>query len=225
MFLENKYTKWYNSIIEKAKKTNRNKKDDVYYESHHIIPKSLGGKEEVLLTAKEHFICHLLLCRMFTGSNKHKMINVLIKMTYSKSDGQKRYTSKSFSLVRKLIAEKNSEMFKGVPKSENVKKNMKGHSGTWKREEKHKKYTSERQKGKPLKWTLLSNEDNDKKIILEKISNKMKHDNPMCNEEYKNKMIQTLKKKKWWTNGIEDIFSESCPEGYINGRSKNRKVK
>ncbi len=137
-FLENKYTRWYQTIIKKAQIENRSHLDNVYYESHHIIPKCMGGNEEVLLTAKEHFICHLLLCRMVEGVNKHKMINALIKMAYCKSNGQYRYTARSFSLVRKFIAEKNSEMFKGVPKSEKARQNMKGRSGTWKREDRHK---------------------------------------------------------------------------------------
>ena len=138
MYLDNKYTRWYQKIINEAKLKNRKKSDGEYYESHHIIPKCMGGKEEVLLTAKEHYICHLLLCRMTTGSDKHKMINALIKMAFSKSEGQHRHSARSYSLVRKLIAEKNSEMFRGVAKSERVRNNMKGRSGTWKREDKHK---------------------------------------------------------------------------------------
>lgn len=138
MFLENKYTKWYYSIINEAKKSNRIKKDGAYYESHHIIPRCLGGIEEVLLTAKEHFICHLLLCRMTTGSNKHKMINALIKMAYANGKGQERYSSRSFSLIRTLIAEKNREMFRGKKKSEKTRNNMKGRSGKWIRTEEYK---------------------------------------------------------------------------------------
>lgn len=142
MFLENKYSKWYFSIIEKSKDSNRKKlkrnhKDYVYYESHHVIPKSFGGNEKVLLTAKEHFICHLLLCRMLEGTNKHKMINALIKMSFSKSKGQERYTSRTFSLVRKLIAQKNSETFKGKKKTEKTRNNMKGRSGAYKRTKEH----------------------------------------------------------------------------------------
>ena len=95
MFIKNKYTKWYNLIIDNAKLQLRKKKNGMYYESHHIIPKSMGGVEEVLLTAKEHYICHLLLCKMVTGKDKHKMINALIKMSFSKSKGQERYTAKS----------------------------------------------------------------------------------------------------------------------------------
>jgi hypothetical protein len=38
LFLENKYSKWYFSIIEKSQSNNES-----YLEKHHIIPKSLGG--------------------------------------------------------------------------------------------------------------------------------------------------------------------------------------
>lgn len=147
MYIQNKYTNWYYNIVNKAQSENRKKKQGIYYESHHIIPESFGGTEEVLLTAKEHFICHLLLCRMTTGNNKHKMINALIRMSFSKSKGQKRYTSKSFSLVRKFIAEKNSEMFKGKPKSEETKRRMKGVNGKWKRTKEYCKKLSDSRKG------------------------------------------------------------------------------
>jgi hypothetical protein len=65
VFIQNKYTKCYNRIIERAQLYHRTKKKDTYFESHHILPKSLGGIDssdnKILLTAKEHFICHLLL--------------------------------------------------------------------------------------------------------------------------------------------------------------------
>lgn len=45
-------------------------KKDAYYESHHIQPKSCGGTNEkinlVLLTPREHFLCHLLLPKMMS---------------------------------------------------------------------------------------------------------------------------------------------------------------
>lgn len=59
------YKRIYESIIDNAKSKNRKKSKDFYYEKHHIIPKCLGGNDDkcnlVLLTAKEHFICHHLL--------------------------------------------------------------------------------------------------------------------------------------------------------------------
>jgi hypothetical protein len=73
LFLQNKYSKCYFRIIEKSKSR---KLDDIYVEKHHIFPKSLDGdnsKENVIeLTAKEHFICHLLLTKM-TENNFQKL--------------------------------------------------------------------------------------------------------------------------------------------------------
>lgn len=77
MFIPNKYTKIYFQIINRAKsRTNLQ-----YVESHHILPKSMGGSNKsdnlVLLTAREHYICHLLLTRMTTGTDKQKMFLAL----------------------------------------------------------------------------------------------------------------------------------------------------
>lgn len=69
VFIENKYTAWYFSIIETAKKR---QKPTGYTEKHHIIPKALGGSNDisnlVILTAKEHYIVHHLLTKMITNS-------------------------------------------------------------------------------------------------------------------------------------------------------------
>lgn len=77
MFNETKYTKWYMSIIDRR----RSEAASGYTESHHIIPKSLGGSNHstnrVTLTAKEHFVCHLLLTRMTSGVNRQKMFLAL----------------------------------------------------------------------------------------------------------------------------------------------------
>lgn len=73
MFISNKYTKWYYNIINVAK---MNQHSD-YVEKHHIIPKSLGGNNTksniVRLSARQHFICHLLLVKMTEGDNQQKM--------------------------------------------------------------------------------------------------------------------------------------------------------
>ena len=73
-FVDNKYTKWYFSIVNNAKENPRSG----YTEQHHIIPRSLGGSNQsdnlVNLSAREYFICHLLLQKMTEGRNKDKMI-------------------------------------------------------------------------------------------------------------------------------------------------------
>ena len=99
MFKDNKYTTWYFQICLNAKL----RKIDGYIERHHIIPKSLGGsnkKENIVgLTAKEHFICHLLLPNMVeTKDQKYKMEWALHRLTFA---NDKKYTSMQYELVRK----------------------------------------------------------------------------------------------------------------------------
>ena len=59
------YQKVYNAIIENR----RNNKPMGYVEIHHVLPKSLGGTDDplnlVALTAREHFLCHYLLAKMY----------------------------------------------------------------------------------------------------------------------------------------------------------------
>jgi hypothetical protein len=75
MFIQNKYHKWYFNIIKKRSTLNY----QGYTEKHHIIPKSLGGSNDnanlVNLSAREHFICHLLLMKMTEGQAKYKMVH------------------------------------------------------------------------------------------------------------------------------------------------------
>ena len=73
MFIESRYFKIYFQIVERA----RGRSLNCYAEKHHIVPRSLGGLDDdeniAVLTAREHFICHLLLTRMTFGSDRQKM--------------------------------------------------------------------------------------------------------------------------------------------------------
>lgn len=95
MYLDNKYTGWYNTIIENSK----NRNISGYTEKHHIIPRSLGGTDDssnlAILTAREHFICHLLLTKMTTGNDRYKMCFALHMITNAKNIGEGRYTPTS----------------------------------------------------------------------------------------------------------------------------------
>lgn len=102
-----KYTNWYNQLIESRK--GRILPDNVYAEHHHILPRSLGGSDDktnlVKLTAKEHFIAHLLLARIHSGQNGMKMVHALRRML----TGNNRYTptnSRTYELIRKMSMSK-----------------------------------------------------------------------------------------------------------------------
>jgi len=90
LFQTNKFSNCYAFLIERArsqKRRRRNKahSDYIYYESHHITPKSMGGgngaENLILLTAREHFICHWLLTKMCLNQEDHyKMLCALNRM-------------------------------------------------------------------------------------------------------------------------------------------------
>lgn len=71
------YKNIYNKLITKAKSEIRVKSDTVYYEAHHIKPRSFGDEGDcrntnhpniVLLTPKEHYLAHVLLVAIYPNS-------------------------------------------------------------------------------------------------------------------------------------------------------------
>jgi hypothetical protein len=112
----NKYNQWYANITERAK----NRVLETYTESHHIVPRSLGGGDEadnlVNLTAREHFVCHWLLVKMTTGQEHHKMLNAL-RMMRAKKQGQQRYntkiTARVYESIKQEYAKLQSKSLKG----------------------------------------------------------------------------------------------------------------
>jgi len=123
IFITNKYTNWYYNIITNAQA--RTLPKEIYVEKHHIIPKSLGGSDSidnlVRLTAREHFICHWLLYKMVSSTNKSKMANAWFRMCQI-NKFQKRYTSRNFELAR--IAFSKNNPFKSDKVIELVKERM-----------------------------------------------------------------------------------------------------
>lgn len=83
------YRNNYLEIIKHAKNQNRKKNMGTYYENHHILPKSLypnwknKKSNKVLLTAREHFLCHYLLCKIYSYNKNsyYKMLNAFQRMS------------------------------------------------------------------------------------------------------------------------------------------------
>jgi hypothetical protein len=100
MFINNKYKTWHDNIIAKGK----NRVLDCYKEKHHILPRCLGGKDNkeniVELTAKEHFIVHMLLCKFTEGFAKRKMYFAFNAMCSFKNS--RRYNKVNSRLVEKI---------------------------------------------------------------------------------------------------------------------------
>ena len=110
----NKYEKWYGALIEKRRKNplikDKSNPRYVYCETHHILPKCLGGTNTddnlINLTAREHYVAHLLLVKIYQKKNDK---NAVIRMSLALYSMQKLlnncYRSFSFSsrLYEKLI--------------------------------------------------------------------------------------------------------------------------
>ena len=82
-----------------------------YTEKHHILPRSLGGNDDksnlVDLSAREHYICHLLLTKIYPkGSQEYyKMIKAYNLMAKASSDGQRRDYKINVNLYENLRVE------------------------------------------------------------------------------------------------------------------------
>src|SRR5210317_2591252 len=91
MFIDHKYKKWYDSIIDRAK----NRVLSCYVERHHIIPKSCGGSNDkdnlVPLTAREHYIVHMLLPFCVIKKYKLKMIRGFMYMNVKPKNSKRFY--------------------------------------------------------------------------------------------------------------------------------------
>jgi hypothetical protein len=100
------YVRIYDAIIQKRKAMPY----EGYTETHHILPRSLGGSNSpdnlVKLSAREHFICHYLLVKIHPdGPNHYKMIRAFLMMLVC-GDNQDRYVP---SRKYQMLKEKHSE--------------------------------------------------------------------------------------------------------------------
>jgi hypothetical protein len=187
------YEKHYNQLIETRR--NRICVPNEYYEKHHIIPKSLGGTDTkdnlIFLTAREHFIAHWLLWRIYKNkqmafafySMVHMGKNQLIKSSsvyeecklsrrkFIIENNKKYHTNKKISAKQSKLM---SDKFKNIPKT---------------------------------------------KEHREKISNSLK--NKSKTDEHKNNLSKSLKNYDWSNHLDRNYKISMSNTGEKNGRAKN----
>ena len=129
IFINNKYTLCYFRIINRAKSRN-NINFHTYYERHHIIPRSfyksnsktgwLDGNSEldenkVILSGREHLICHLLLTKMTSGQAYYKAVCAANNMSrYKKGQNRCVATGRIYEIIKRVFAEEHSNRLSGV---------------------------------------------------------------------------------------------------------------
>ena len=117
MFNNMNHLKIYERLIKVAKSENRkrlNKKENnyIYYENHHILPKCMGGLDTednlVLLTAKEHYVCHKLLVYIYP-----KQLNLIFAFRMMSKNSLYNISSRDYEYAKKL--------YNALPTSEKTK--------------------------------------------------------------------------------------------------------
>ena len=97
------YKKLYDKIIENRQ---QNPINEGYSEKHHIKPKSLGGEDNldnlVRLSAREHFICHYLLAKMYKKESFewYKMNHAFLQMKASSITQDRYFNSRLYEALR-----------------------------------------------------------------------------------------------------------------------------
>ncbi len=99
------YHNHYNKLIERAK----NRTIDSYTENHHIIPSCIGGTDNsdnlVRLTAREHFIAHILLVKIYPKEDG--LINAVNIMCIS-NNNQTRVHNRMYGWLKEKFAKNQS---------------------------------------------------------------------------------------------------------------------
>lgn len=175
------YQKTYNSIIKKAKVRDSKKDGYLILERHHIVPKSCGGDNSkdnlVNLTLREHFICHVLLTKIYKYTkHHHKMLRAAFLMTRGGNYNSKTYLDIKEAHVKNLRLQVLTEEHKQKISQSNIGKKLSNE---------HKYKLRELRLGKPQK---PRNEETKKKIS-ESLKGKPK------SEEWKKKLSEELKGK------------------------------
>lgn len=119
IYIPNTYTNIYYRIVNRSFEENRKRSDDRIYEEHHIIPKSCGGSNDpdnlVLLTPKEHYICHRLLPKMVKSKLHYEKMIYALWCLINGNGRSKRYSpsGKIYQMIKEQQSNTRSERMKG----------------------------------------------------------------------------------------------------------------
>lgn len=117
------YKKIYDQLIVKAK----GRKVEGYKEVHHIIPRCLGGSNKVdnlvELTAREHYVAHLLLAKIYGGKLWYAFF-AMCNMDPSKEKSRYRTSSRLYAEAREEVSKQQREARIGTTQNQSTKKKI-----------------------------------------------------------------------------------------------------
>lgn len=169
-FEDNKYTKWYMEIVSKEC-------DDEYTEKHHILPRCLFPEYDkcewnlVKLSARKHFIAHMLLFRMFKeGTMSYgKMITAALRMKNHSSTDKRYLNSRLYEGVKLRMSKFNKQRKWSKEHKDKISNTLKGIiRGPMSVEHKEKMIASKKANHVPKIW--MNKDGIQTKVVYEKIN-------------------------------------------------------
>ena len=252
---KSKYAQYYIDLCENILFRNYiNKKDakeqtGEYIETHHIVPRSIDksyakSKNNLLhCTAREHFILHKLLSKMFIGENDinhRKMLRAVTMFKMENNVQHRKFSSRDYEFIRKCYIESVSGIYAPMYGKEGTVKGKKCYNnglinkffkegeqdegfylglttkGTFKRINNGVSDMNIKIDDEiPEGWTLGS-------VTKGKESNLKGRTVGPHTPERKNNISKANSNKMWITNGIEDMrisITEEIKDGWRKGRT------
>lgn len=198
----------------------------IYFEKHHIIPRSMGGSNEVTnlvkLTAREHFLAHWLLWRI----HRNKQTAFAFRCMYKFVNHKEKFSSIAYQEMREAYSMELSNFNKN--RSPESRKKLSdaligNKNGAGKRSEETKRKMSNSQKGR------IVSEESKKKNSISHIGNSFRKGKPASDEtkqkisdskkrktspnkgksmsdEQKRKISKISKNRIWYNDGIKNFF-------------------
>lgn len=206
------YLKDYCNLIRKAE---HRVLPEGYTEKHHIFPISIFGKNNrtVVLTAREHYISHALLEKAFIkrygldNIKTQKMIYAFWCMNSQKTKNEylnsHLYESSKIRLVGVIKNRK-------ITEEQRKKQSIQNRKKVWWTDGINTKH-SENCPGD--NWYRGRPNINIGRVMSVEAKRKIgeKNSGKKLNYKHKEKIINELKSRKWWNNGVVDKHCPECP--------------
>ena len=218
-----------NAIKENRKKLSRDAENYVYYEEHHVLPKSLfpawknRKSNLVLLTAREHFFCHQLLTKIYPS---YAMSCALFYMCNGNKHQRLVCSSRDYEKARIDFSKWNSIMRKGQDPWNKGKKCPQLKSPIWIHTEECRQKRSKTMKEKYSNGLIPWNKDISYKDLYTDEERKLrfgKNKGRKCSKEEIEKRSRSLRGKKRTDEQLEHYREASKKRAArlkANGTSK-----